>query len=168
MGCGASIDTRIHAQDTKSISTESSSNQKLPTYRMKKLTQLKIFLDNLSMSKELTEESQKILIKDCQSFIVSEDGEEDIVLEELIQQILALNLPALLKSGIDFIIDINTNIKLLDIRFGRYNCNGVKYLFKEITELGIDQLRNYKEKFSFLFVILGTFRYSSVIAVITL
>eukprot|EP00826_Nyctotherus_ovalis_P031746 TRINITY_DN25455_c0_g1_i1.p1 TRINITY_DN25455_c0_g1~~TRINITY_DN25455_c0_g1_i1.p1 ORF type:complete len:156 (+),score=35.27 TRINITY_DN25455_c0_g1_i1:133-600(+) len=140
MGCGASINATSDTRNNKLIGENTLSNPKLFTYRMKKLTQLACFLESLGLSKEVRDECEKVLIKDCQGFTISEDGEEAIVIEELIHKIISLNLSPhnILKAGTDLIKDLRMAVEDDDKKFGRCNDGSAKYLLSEIAELDIE------------------------------
>ena len=170
MGFGASSN-----RDTKNIKKASTDNDKAfnsnPTsYYLKKINQLAAFLDNLELDEELNEECKEFLVKDNEGFTTSADGEEHIVLQELIEKVLnsTFNKKELCKFGIDFIKCINGNINEIEKRFGRYECNSSRYLIKKITTMTFVTLYNNHEQFNFLFSILGTFRYSAVCMLIIL
>lgn len=164
MGCGASINVTHDARNNKLVGENMFSDPKLFAYRTKKLAQLGDFLESLSLNKELKDECERVLIRDCQGFTVSEDGEEATVLEELIHKIVSLNLSphCILKAGINLISDVRMGVEENDRKFGRFDDGSAKHLLNEIAELEIEQLKNDSEKLSFLFAVLGSFRYSAV------
>eukprot|EP01022_Parablepharisma_sp_SALTPOND_P010793 TRINITY_DN1445_c0_g1_i2.p1 TRINITY_DN1445_c0_g1~~TRINITY_DN1445_c0_g1_i2.p1 ORF type:complete len:604 (+),score=26.75 TRINITY_DN1445_c0_g1_i2:1078-2889(+) len=165
MGCGCANSRAIQTAEMQ----QPANSPGRFIYLAKKRDQLAKLLQKFSLPADIEEACLTTLSKDCQGFTISATGGEVSALKECIDKILTTSIPTLtlIESGIDFIKRVSTDVSEIDKAFGRYEQSSSEYLFYKLGQLKHEELSKLIKskvdyKMTFLFCVLGAFRYSAV------